>query len=172
LPRRPANAQEFVITEAPDRTDTPDGAEREAAMTTATTAQPAPFRARPLEFLFSVLGLIVAVIALPFVLLADGPAGGWVLGAALFAASWAAGIALTKLSLSMPPTHAVGISGISFILRAWIIVAILFVVAKKGSEAVGLAAAGVFLAAFSFDLLGRIILHSLRIKGHPEGPTQ
>ena len=141
-------------------------------MTTATTAQPASFRARPLEFLFSVLGLIVAVIALPFVLLADGPAGGWVLGAALFAASWAAGIALTKLSLSMPPTHAVGISGISFILRAWIIVAILFVVAKKGSEAVGLAAAGVFLAAFSFDLLGRIILHSLRIKGHPEGPTQ
>ena len=144
-------------------------------MTTATSTTPAPFRARPLEFVFSVLGLFVAVISLPFVLLADGPVGGWFLGAALFAASWAAGLAITKISLNMPPTHAVGVSGISFILRAWIIVAILFVVAKKGSESVGLAAAGVFLAAFSFDLLGRIILHSLQVKGQvppEEGPIQ
>ena len=172
LPRRPANAQEFVITEAPDRTDMPDGAEREAVMTTATTAQPAPLRARPLEFLFSVLGLIATVIALPFVLIAGGTFGGWLLGAALFAASWYAGILIVKLSLSMSPMHAVGISGLSFIMRAWLIVAILFIVAKKGSEEVGLAAAAVFLAAFSFDLFGRIVLYSLRVKSQPEGTTQ
>ena len=141
-------------------------------MTTAASTSPVPFRARPVEFVFSILGLIVAAIALPFVILFDGPYEGWVLGFALFAASWAAGMGIAKLSLGMPPTHAVGISGISFILRAWLIVAILFVVAKQWSEPVGLAAAAVFLAAFSFDLLGRILLHSLRVKGQPQGTLQ
>jgi hypothetical protein len=145
-------------------------------MTTAASAHPAPLRARPLEFVLSALGLIVAVISLPFVVLAGGPVGGWILGVALFAASWAAGLAIVKVSMSMSPTQAVGISGISFIARAWLIVAILFVVAKQGSEEVGLAAAGVFLVAFTFDLMGRIILHSLQVKGQAqpseEGPIQ
>ncbi len=140
--------------------------------TTAAPTSPAPYRTRPVEFTFAILGLVVAALALPFVLLFGGPYEGWVLGAALFAASWAAGQGIAKFSLGMPPTHAVGISGISFIMRAWIIVAILFVVAKQWSEPVGLAAAGVFLAAFSFDLLGRILLHSMRVKADPQGPPQ
>jgi hypothetical protein len=144
-------------------------------MTTATSAQPAPFRARPFEFILSTLGLWVAVISLPFVLLLGGPVGGWLLGVVLFAASWGAGLAIVKLSLSMSPTQAVGISGISFIARAWLVVAILFVVAKQVSEEVGLAAAGVFLAAFTFDLFGRIVLHSMQVKGQvppEEGPVR
>jgi hypothetical protein len=170
--RCPATVKELGISEAPDRTIAPDRAEGDNVMTTAAPTTPAPLRARPVEFIFSILGLIVALLALPFVLLFDGPYEGWLLGAALFAASWAAGMGIAKVSLSMPPTHAVGISGISFILRAWIIVAILFVVAKQWSEPIGLAAAGVFLAAFSFDLFGRIILHSMRVKGQPQGPLQ
>ena len=145
-------------------------------MTTAASAHPAPFRARPLEFVFSALGLFAAVLSLPFVLILGGPIGGWLLGVALFAASWAAGLAIVKISMGMSPTHAVGVSGVSFIARAWLIVAILFVVAQKGSKEVGLAAAGVFLAAFTFDLFGRIVLHSLQVKGQvppPEdGPLQ
>lgn len=174
--RPPVNAQELIITEAPDRTDTPDGAEREDVMTTATSAHSAAFGTRPLEFFFSILGLVAAVLSLPFVLLLGGPVGGWLLGVVLFAASWAAGLAIVKFSMGMSPTHAVGVSGVSFIARAWLIVAILFVVAQKGSEEVGLAAAGVFLVAFTFDLMGRIILHSLQVKGQvppaEEGPLQ
>ncbi len=145
-------------------------------MTTATSAHPAPFRARPLEFVFSALGLFAAVFSLPFVLLVGGSFGGWVLGVALFAASWAAGLGIVKLSMGMTPTQAVGVSGISFIARAWLIVAILFVIAKQVSEDVGLTAAGVFLVAFTFDLMGRIILHSMQVKGQApppeEGPLQ
>ena len=117
---------------------------------------------RPFEFVLSVLGLIVVVIALPVVLLLGGPFSGWLLGAALWAANWGAQLALGRVAVNMPATTAVGLSGFSFIGRAWLVAAILFVVALRFSERAGLTAAGVFLVAFTCDLMGRTLLFALR----------
>jgi hypothetical protein len=117
---------------------------------------------RPFEFVLSVLGLIVVVIALPVVLLLGGPFGGWLLGAALWAANWGAQLALGRVAVNMPATTAVGLSGFSFIGRAWLVAAILFIVALRFSERAGLTAAGVFLVAFTCDLMGRTLLFALR----------
>jgi hypothetical protein len=117
---------------------------------------------RPFEFVLSVLGLIAVLAALPVVLLLGGPIGGWLLGAALWAANWGAQLALAKVAVGMPATTAVGLSGFSFIGRAWLVAAILFVVALRYSETAGLTAAGVFLVAFTFDLMSRTLLFSLR----------
>jgi hypothetical protein len=130
-----------------------------------TVAPSAPRRAgldRPFEFVLAVLGLIAVVIALPVVLLLGGPFSGWLLGAALWAANWGAQIALARFAVDMPATTAVGLSGFSFIGRAWLVAAILFVVALRFSERAGLTAAGVFLVAFTLDLMGRTMLFSLR----------
>jgi hypothetical protein len=64
----------------------------------------------------------------------------------------------------MQATAAVGVSGVSFIARAWLVALVLFVVALRFSETVGLTAAGVFLAAFTCDLGGRTILFSIQQK--------
>jgi hypothetical protein len=131
-----------------------------------TVAPSAPRRARgldrPFEFVLSVLGLIAVVLALPVVLLLGGPVSGWLLGAVLWAANWGAQLTLARFAVNMPATHAVGLSGFSFIGRAWLVAAILFVVALKFSETAGLTAAGVFLVAFTFDLMGRTLLFATR----------
>lgn len=152
---------QLAITEARDSNDTPDGAER---MTTAAAPNPAPLRANPTEFVLAILGFIVLLLALPVVLLLDGPMGGWLLGAGLFAASWAAQRFITKVSEGLDPTQAVGLTGISSIGRAIVVVMILFVVALKVDETVGLTAGGVFAAAFTFDLMGRTTLFAIREK--------
>jgi hypothetical protein len=64
----------------------------------------------------------------------------------------------------MDPTHAVGMMGISSIGRAMIVVMALFVIAIKVDKTVGLVAGGVFAVAFTFDLLGRTTLFSIREK--------
>ena len=131
-----------------------------------TVAPSAPTRAggldRPFEFVLAVLGFIAVLVALPVVLLLGGPFGGWLLGAGLWAANWGAQIALARVAVNMPATTAVGLSGFSFIGRAWLVAAILFVVALRFSERAGLTAAGVFLVAFTLDLMGRTLLFSLR----------
>jgi hypothetical protein len=141
----------------------PNGAEPEEVMTTAA-AGPVPDRAKPLEFTLAILGFAALILTLPFVLLLDGPIGGWLLGAALFAASWAAQRFVVKISDGMDPTHAVGLSGISSIGRAILVVMILFVIALRVDETVGLVAGGVFAAAFTFDLMGRTMLFAVREK--------
>jgi len=133
-------------------------------MTTAAAAQPAPVRANPVEFILAVLGFIALIICLPFVLVLGGPFLGWFLGALLYTASWAALLYMTKISAGMDPTHAVGMMGISSIGRAMIVVMALFVIAIKVDKTVGLVAGGVFAVAFTFDLLGRTTLFSIREK--------
>jgi hypothetical protein len=134
-----------------------------------TVAPSAPRRVRgpdrPFEFVLSVLGLIAVVLALPVVLILGGPMSGWLLGGALWAANWGAQLMLARFALNMPATTAVGLSGFSFIGRAWLVAAILFVVALRFSERAGLTAAGVFLVAFTLDLMGRTLLFSLRERG-------
>jgi hypothetical protein len=119
---------------------------------------PASTQPRPLTFLASGAGLIVAILCLPVVLLAGGPLNGWIVGVALWSANWGLQIFTAKIAINSTPTAAVGLSGISFISRAWLVAIILFVIALRYDESVGLTAAGVFLAAFTCDLVGRTML--------------
>lgn len=119
---------------------------------------------RPIQFVASTLGIAVAIIALPFVLLAGGPIEGWYLGFGLWLANWGLSLATGKFALGIEPTFAVGLAGISFIARAWIVVGILFVVALRFSEPIALTAAAVFIFAFTFDLLGRTVLFGITQK--------
>lgn len=122
-------------------------------------------------FLLSVIGFAAAIVCLPIVLLAGGPLEGWLLGLALWAINWGAALWLGKLSQDMSAPYAVGLSGASFIARAWIVAIVLFVVALTYDKTVGLVGAGVFLAAFTFDMVGRTVLFAQRHRNQ-EGPAQ
>ena len=124
---------------------------------------------KPLQLLVAVLGLAACLLALPLVLLADGPFAGWLLGTALWCANWGGQMLTGKLAVNASPTMAVGMSGISFISRAWLVAAVLFVVALKLDEAASLTAAGVFIAAFTLDLLGRTITFTIQNKARRGG---
>ena len=113
-------------------------------------------------FVASCIGLIVAILSLPVVLALGGPLNGWVLGVFLWSVNWGLQIWTAKVAVGSSPTVAVGMSGVSFISRAWLTAIILFVIALKYDEAIGLTAAGVFLAAFTCDLAGRTMLFALR----------
>ena len=83
-------------------------------------AQPAP-KGGLGSFVLSVIGFIAAILCLPVVLLAGGPIEGWLLGVALWAVNWGAALWLGKVSQDMSAPYAVGLSGASFIARAWIV---------------------------------------------------
>ena len=57
-----------------------------------------------------------------------------------------------------------GLTGIASIGRAFIIVAILFVIALRVDRTIGLVAAGVFASAFTIDLLSRSVLFGIQEK--------
>ncbi len=116
---------------------------------------------RPLIFAISTIGLVVVLLALPVVVALGGPVEGWLLGAGLWILNWAGQLFIGRFAVGLRPTAAVGVAGISFIARAWIVAIVLFVFALQVSETAGLVAAGVFLFAFTFDLLGRSVLHAL-----------
>jgi hypothetical protein len=122
-------------------------------------------------FAASGIGLIVALLSLPAVLLLGGPLNGWVLGVVLWSANWRLQLLTGKLALNVSPTAAVGMSGVSFIARAWLVAIILFVVALKYDESVGLAAGGVFIVAFTCDLVGRTLLFALQQKTQKDTPA-
>jgi hypothetical protein len=131
---------------------------------------PSP-REGALPFTAATLGTIVAVLALPLVLLAGGPFSGWVLGLVLWIANWSLQLMTSRVSLEAKPTVAVGVAGISLMTRAWVTATILFVVALRISEPVALTAAGVFLAAFTFDLTGRALLYGMMERSRPTAGT-
>ena len=137
---------------------------------TVAAASPSSDTPRPLVAIASSIGLIVAVLTLPVVLALGGPLNGWVLGLALWSANWGLQLFTAKVALGVTPTAAVGMSGISFISRAWLVAGFLFVVALKYDETIGLVAAGVFLAAFTCDLLGRTVLFALSQKIKKDTP--
>jgi len=119
---------------------------------------PSSTHPRPLTALASGIGLIAAIICLPVVLLAGGPLNGWIIGVALWAANWSLQIFTAKIAINSSATAAVGMSGVSFIARAWLVAIILFVIALRYDETIGLTAAAVFLVAFTCDLIGRTML--------------
>lgn len=114
------------------------------------------------------IGLIVGLLALPVVLLAGGHWSGWFIGFLLWCANWGIAIATGRWTFGLTATAAVGMSGVSFIARAWLIAIVLFVIALRYSEEVGLIAAGVFITCFTFDLLGRTALYASRSRA-PKG---
>jgi hypothetical protein len=129
-----------------------------------TAVAPANTAMRPIQFVVSAIGIAVALLSLPIVLLAGGPVEGWLLGVVLWLANWGLALGTGRFSEGMEPTHAVGLAGVSFIARAWIVAGVLFVVALRVSEPIALTAAGVFLFAFTFDLIGRTVLFSIKEK--------
>lgn len=133
------------------------------------SAPPAPTSSAPpadshLVRAASGIGVIVALLTLPVVLLAGGPFTGWVLGVVLWIGNWSLQLMTAKYALGLQSTAAVGVSGISFIARAWLVALVLFITALRFDETVGLTAAAVFLAAFTCDLGGRTILFSIQQK--------
>ncbi len=100
--------------------------------------------------------------ACPLVLLLGGPLNGWLLGVVLWSVNWGLQLWTAKVALGSTPTVAVGMSGVSFISRAWLTAIVLFVIALKYDKTIGLTAAGVFLAAFTCDLAGRTMLFAMR----------
>ena len=137
---------------------------------TAVATSPPPAAPRVTTFIASGIGLIVAILSLPVVLLLGGPFNGWVLGVVLWSANWWLQLLTGKIALNSTPTAAVGMSGISFISRAWLTAIILFVIALKYDKTIGLCAAGVFLAAFTCDLVGRTMLFAMRSKLQQDTP--
>ena len=137
-----------------------------------TTAAPAPTSStpRPLMAIASGIGIIVAVLTLPFVLLMGGPLNGWILGVALWSANWWLQLLTGKLAADANPTTAVGLAGLSFISRAWLTAIILFVIALKYDEQIGLTAGVIFLIAFTCDLGGRTILYAINQRERKDTP--
>ena len=131
-----------------------------------TTAPPGahPTLPAPVALTISSIGLIISLLSLPVVLLLDGPFGGWVLAVGLWLLNWVAQMATNRLTGDLQAVAAVGLTGISLIARAWMVVIILFIVALQYSKPVALTAAGVFMVAFTFDLLGRTILQAATLK--------
>ncbi len=110
---------------------------------------------------------IAAGVALPVVLALGGPLNGWVLGTVLWFANWAVQLATAKHALRMGQTAAVGVTGISFVVRAWVVAGILFITALKYDKNVALVAAAVFLVAFTADLIGRGMAFAISEKNRP-----
>lgn len=123
----------------------------------------------PFEFMCSTMGIFAVLVTLPVVIAVAAPMSGWVLGAALFLGSWLLAMAIGRFAGNLDSTQAIGITGMGFMVRAWTVFGILFVVAAKHDETVGLTAAGVFLAGFTLDLMGRTMLHALHSKQRVEG---
>jgi hypothetical protein len=137
-----------------------------------TTAAPAPAASTPrmATVIISNIGLIVAVLSLPVVLLLGGPLNGWIVGVGLWAANWYLQLLTGKLVLNVSPTAAVGLAGISFISRAWLTAIVLFVIALSYDRVIGLTAAGVFLVAFTCDLAGRTVLYAMNQRATADTP--
>lgn len=115
---------------------------------------------------------MIGVLALPVVLLAGGDWSGWLIGFLLWCVNWGIANATARWSMGMSATAAVGMSGVSFIARAWLTALVLFVIALRYSEEAGLIAAGVFISCFTFDLLGRTALYAQRTRRTPKGASQ
>jgi hypothetical protein len=138
-------------------------------MTTAAPATPTP-TPRPLMVIASGIGIIVAVLTLPLVLLMGGPLNGWILGVVLWSANWYLQLLTGRLTADTNPTTAVGLAGLSFISRAWLTAIILFVIALRYDEQIGLTAGVIFLVAFTCDLGGRTVLYAINQRARSDTP--
>ena len=112
----------------------------------------------------------MGLLTLPVVLIAGGEWSGWLIGFILWCVNWGISNATARWSFGLSSTAAVGMSGVSFIARAWLTALVLFVIALRYSEEAGLTAAGVFITCFTFDLLGRTALYASHSRAPKDAP--
>lgn len=111
-----------------------------------STARPVPGRLAP-----AIAGTAVIVLALPVFAVAGWPLRGWALAAVLWIAAQALAAVLTRLPLGEGNLAASGVRGIGMGFRAFI-VGIPLVAVAAADERVGLAAALLYVAAYTVEL--------------------
>ncbi len=117
------------------------------------------------------LGFVAAPAVVALLALVGLPLAGILLGVALFAANRVVALLTDRAARGKLEVTAVGITGVGFISRAWVSVALLFVLTRVASEDVALAAALAFLALFTIDILARSLSH-LVARGAAPTPSQ
>jgi hypothetical protein len=110
------------------------------------TPRPVPGRLVP-----ALAGSAVVVLALPVFAAAGWPLRGWVLGATLWLAGQLFALLLTRLPLGTGNLAAAGMRGIGTSFRA-LLIGIPLVAVTIADEGVGVAAAGVYVLAFTVEL--------------------
>ena len=110
------------------------------------TPRPMPGRLVP-----ALAGTGVVVLALPVFVAAGWPLRGWVLAATLWVAAELFALLLTRLPLGTGNLAAAGMRGIGTSFRA-ILIGIPLVAVTVADERVGLAAAVVYVLAFTVEL--------------------
>jgi hypothetical protein len=110
------------------------------------TPRPVPGRLVP-----ALAGSAVVVLALPVFAAAGWPLRGWVLGATLWLAGQLFALLLTRLPLGTGNLAAAGMRGIGTSFRA-LLIGIPLVAVTIADEGVGVAAAAVYVLAFTVEL--------------------
>ena len=110
------------------------------------TPRPVPGRLVP-----ALAGSAVVALALPVFVAAGWPLRGWVLAATLWAAGQAFALLLTRLPLGTGNLAAAGMRGIGTSFRA-LLIGIPLVAVTIADERVGMAAAAVYVLAFTVEL--------------------
>jgi hypothetical protein len=111
-----------------------------------STPRPVPGRLAP-----ALAGAGLIVLALPVFALLGWPLKGWALAAVLYAGAQLLGLLLTRLPLGDGNLAATGARGIGMGFRAFI-VGIPLVVATVADERIGLAAALLYVLAYTLEL--------------------
>jgi hypothetical protein len=117
------------------------------------------------------LGFVAAAIALPIFVLAGWSLWGWLLGTALFVLNRVAAILTDRLARGKMLVTAVGITGVSFISRAWVTFGFLVLFAIRVDKHIGVVAAVLFLALFTVDMVARSVAHVAGGGARREGTT-
>ena len=115
------------------------------------TPRPVPGRLVP-----ALAGSAVVALALPVFVAAGWPVRGWLLAATLWLAGQLFGLLLTRLPLGTGNLAAAGMRGIGTSSRA-LLIGIPLVAVTIADERVGMAAAAVYVLAFTVELAVSIV---------------
>jgi hypothetical protein len=118
-----------------------------------TTPRPVPSRMAP-----AIAGTAVVVLALPVFVVAGWPLRGWVMAAVLWAAGQTLAALLTRLPLDTGNLAAAGMRGIGTTFRA-MAVGVPLVALTVADQSVGVAAAIVYVLAFTIELAVSLVVY-------------
>jgi hypothetical protein len=111
-----------------------------------TTPRPVPSRVWP-----AVAGTSVVALGLPVFLVADWPLSGWAIAAVLWVAGETLAFLLGRLPLDLDHLAASGFVGIAMTVRV-IGVMVVLIAVTVADRPVGIAAAGLYIAAYTLEL--------------------
>ncbi|MFN8224028.1 MAG: hypothetical protein U0R50_12370 [Gaiellales bacterium] len=112
----------------------------------------------PGRLLPAMAGSLVVALALPVILVAGWPVRGWLLAATLWLAGQLFALLLARLPLGAGNLAAAGMRGIGTSFRA-LVVGIPLVAVTVANESVGLAAALVYMLAFTLELAVSLLVY-------------